>query len=213
MFHPAWLAGLGPAWLAWGCLAWSLSGRLGRPVASSAHQEAARGPGRLLASLSAAAGHPAAPWGVRGPARSEGGVRVWARTFHPSERGAPEAWVRLALKNEIGGLCAADHRVERHPGPWFQLDLLRTLIGKLEHGASKEAPWTPRSRKSSSSALSFGGALPGLTDLARLADAEWLETQLAGGFDGFGAGGSFGGDECLPGVLGDGCIAPRFTAR
>ena len=33
------------------------------------------------------------------------------------------------------------------------------------------------------------------------------------GFDGSGAGGSFGGDECLPGVLGDGCIAPRFTAR
>ena len=33
------------------------------------------------------------------------------------------------------------------------------------------------------------------------------------GFDGFGARGSFGGDECLPGVLGDGCIAPRFTAR
>ena len=33
------------------------------------------------------------------------------------------------------------------------------------------------------------------------------------GFDGFGAGGSFGGDEYLPGVLGDGCIAPRFTAR
>ena len=32
-------------------------------------------------------------------------------------------------------------------------------------------------------------------------------------FDGFGAGGSFGGDECLPGDLGDGCIAPRFTAR
>ena len=35
----------------------------------------------------------------------------------------------------------------------------------------------------------------------------------SGGFDGSGAGGSFGGDECLPGVLGDGCIAPRFTAR
>ena len=33
------------------------------------------------------------------------------------------------------------------------------------------------------------------------------------GFDGSGAGGSFGGDECLPGVLGDGCIVPRFTAR
>ena len=31
------------------------------------------------------------------------------------------------------GLCAADHRVERHPGPWFQLDLLLTLIGKLEY--------------------------------------------------------------------------------
>ena len=31
------------------------------------------------------------------------------------------------------GLCAADHCVERQPGPWFQLDLLRRLIGKLEH--------------------------------------------------------------------------------
>ena len=34
-----------------------------------------------------------------------------------------------------------------------------------------------------------------------------------GDFSGLAAGESFGGDECLPGVVGDGCIAPRFTAR